>query len=214
MPAMWPPAALDFLRELEANNDRDWFKANRSRYEEDLLAPARALAEKLRHLGEPHFFRPYNNTRFRPGPPLKENVAVAIGHGGSGGYYFHLSLDGLLVAAGNHRPATDQLERYCAAIDDDRAATQFERTVATAEAAGLSLPEPSLKRTPRGYAPDHPRSARLRLKSLAVSCRHPIEPWLHDPTCDARVLAQLEAARPLVDWIGETVGPSSRPRRA
>jgi len=23
---MWPPEALDFLRELEANNDRDWFR--------------------------------------------------------------------------------------------------------------------------------------------------------------------------------------------
>jgi len=42
---MWPPAALDFLRELEANNDSDWFRANRKRYEVDLLGPARALAE-------------------------------------------------------------------------------------------------------------------------------------------------------------------------
>src|ERR671923_93762 len=25
----WPPEALEFLEELEANNDRDWFKANR-----------------------------------------------------------------------------------------------------------------------------------------------------------------------------------------
>ena len=25
---MWPPGALEFLRELEDNNDRDWFKAN------------------------------------------------------------------------------------------------------------------------------------------------------------------------------------------
>jgi hypothetical protein len=24
---MWPPGALDFLRELEDNNDRDWFRA-------------------------------------------------------------------------------------------------------------------------------------------------------------------------------------------
>src|SRR5947208_16406930 len=60
---MWPPAALNFLRELEDNNDRDWFKANRARYDRDLLAPARALAEKLEPLGPPHFFRPYNNTR-------------------------------------------------------------------------------------------------------------------------------------------------------
>ncbi len=39
----FPPAALEFLRELEDNNDRDWFKANRARYDELLLGPARAL---------------------------------------------------------------------------------------------------------------------------------------------------------------------------
>jgi uncharacterized protein (DUF2461 family) len=68
---MWPPAALDFLRELEANNDRDWFKANRGRYDEDLVAPARELAARLSHLGEAHLFRPYNDTRFHMRPPIK-----------------------------------------------------------------------------------------------------------------------------------------------
>ena len=43
---MWPPEALEFLRDLEANNDRDWFKANRARYDAHLLEPARALAEQ------------------------------------------------------------------------------------------------------------------------------------------------------------------------
>ena len=96
---MWPPAALEFLRDLEDNNDRDWFRANRHRYDNDLLAPARRLAESLTHLGQPHFFRPYNNLRFHPGPPLKEQLGVAIGYGAAGGFYFQLSLDGLLVAA-------------------------------------------------------------------------------------------------------------------
>src|SRR5919201_2021598 len=41
----FPPEALEFLSELEANNDRDWFKANRARYDEHLVAPARALGE-------------------------------------------------------------------------------------------------------------------------------------------------------------------------
>ena len=91
-----------------------------ARYDEHLVAPARELADKLSDLGAPHFFRPYNNLRFRPGPPLKEHLGVAIGYGGTGGYYFDLSLDGLLVAAGLYHPAADQLERFRAAIDDER----------------------------------------------------------------------------------------------
>ena len=105
---MWPPAALEFLRELEDNNDRDWFRANRHRYDADLLGPARELAEKLSEFGEPRFFRPYNNTRFRPGPPLKEQLAVSIGNGGAV-FYFQLSLDGLLTGAGMHHPAAEPI---------------------------------------------------------------------------------------------------------
>ena len=210
---MWPPEALEFLRELEANNDRDWFKANRRRYEEHLMAPARALAEKLSDLGRPHFFRPYNNLRFRPGPPLKENLGVAIGYGAAGGFYFDLSLDGLLVAGGLHHPAGDQLERFRAAIDDDRRARGYIRALATARGAGLEPGEPDLKRAPRGYPMTHPRIEHLRRRELTVSRRHPLEPWLHEPACDERIGAELRATRPLVKWLAEAVGASERPRR-
>ena len=206
---MWPPEALEFLRDLEANNDRDWFKANRARYDEHLLDPARALAEKLTDLGEPHFFRPYNDTRFHMRPPIKEQLGVAIGYGAAGGFYFELSLDGLLVAGGMHMPASDQLGRFRAAIDDGRRAKAFEGAVSAATAAGLEVPEPALKRAPRGYPIDHPRIDRLRLKELTVYRRHDLQPWLHKPACDKRVRTELEAARPLVEWLREHVGPSS-----
>ena len=209
---MWPPEALEFLRELEANNDRDWFRANRQRYEQHLLAPTRALAQQLAHLGQPHHFRPYNNLRFRPGPPLKDNVAVGIGQDGAGGYYVDLSLDGVLVGAGLFHPAPDQLERFRAAIDNPRKAAAFERAVSRAEAAGLALFEPALKRAPRGYPADHPRLDRLRLKQLVVYRRYPLRRWLHTAECDRRVRDGLEAARPLVKWLREHVGPSTRPR--
>src|SRR6185312_9863911 len=123
----WPPEALEFLRDLEANNDREWFKANRSRYDSDLLEPARELAEGLADFGEPRFFRPYNDTRFHMRPPIKEQLGLAIGYGDGGGFYVELSLDGLLVAAGLHRPARDQLERYRGALDDGRKAKGFEQ---------------------------------------------------------------------------------------
>jgi uncharacterized protein (TIGR02453 family) len=209
---MWTPAALEFLRDLEANNDRDWFRANKSRYENDLLAPARALTEQLKHLGEPHFFRPYNDTRFHMRPPIKEQLGVAIGYGGAGGYYFELSLDGLLVAAGLHRPESDQLERFRAAIDDPRKARSYESAVAKAGKAGLEPAEPALKRAPKGYEPDHPRIDRLRQKEITVYSRHPLRKWLHTRECDERIRAQLDATRPLVKWIGEHIGPSKKTR--
>src|SRR6202008_3476272 len=127
----------------------------------DLVAPARALADKLGDLGPPRFFRPHNNLRFRPGPPLKEHLGLAIGYGAAGGFYVELSLDGLLVAAGLHHPAADQLSRFRAAIDDGRRPASFERAIKVAEAAGMESAPPQLKRAPRGYPLVHPRIDRL-----------------------------------------------------
>jgi uncharacterized protein (TIGR02453 family) len=208
---VWPPEALDFLRELEDNNDRDWFKANRSRYDQLLLAPTRELAEKLAPLGPARFFRPYNNTRFRPGPPLKEHIAASVG-AGPAVYYFQLSLDGLVLGAGLWHPEADQLERFRAAIDDDRRGRAFERTVAKAEAGGLKLVDPELKRAPKGYSPEHPRIEYLRLKRLAVHRGHPLRRWLHTRECDRRVHTSLESSRPFITWLNENVGPTTRPR--
>jgi uncharacterized protein (TIGR02453 family) len=207
---MWPPEAIEFLQDLEANNDRDWFKANRPRYDDHLVAPARDLAAQLADLGEAHLFRPYNDTRFHMRPPIKEQLGVAIGYGGAGGYYVELSLDGLLVAAGLHHPASDQLERFRAAIDDGRRAAGFERAVKTATGEGLALTDPELKRAPRGYPQDHQRIDRLRLKSITVYQRHPLGAWLHRPKADLTIRAQLEAARSLVTWLAKHVGPSQR----
>src|SRR4051794_1269978 len=143
---MWPPEAIDFLRELEDNNDRDWFKANRARYDKRVVAPARELAESLSHLGAPHYFRPYNDTRFHARPPIKEQVGVAIGHRGAGGFYFELSLDGLFLGAGIHQPAGDQLERFRRIVDDGRRAAAFTRAGRPAQAARPSPPPPPPQR--------------------------------------------------------------------
>ncbi|MDP8968338.1 MAG: DUF2461 domain-containing protein [Actinomycetota bacterium] len=210
----WPPEALEFLRDLEDNNDRDWFKANRDRYDEHLVAPGRALAQRLVHLGAARFFRPYNDARFHQRPPIKEQLGIAIGGSGAGAYYVELSLDGLLIGAGLHHPASDQLERFRSAIDDGRRAAAFERAVTQAAAAGMTLVEPVLRRAPRGYPVDHPRLERLRLKNLTVYARHALEPWLHDQRCNEQLRAQLDATRRSWPGSASTSGPRTTVDRA
>ena len=209
----WPPEALDFLRELEANNDRDWFKANRARYDDYLVAPTLALAQDLAKLGPPHMFRPWTNTRFRPGPPLKEHIGLAIGYGGAGGFYVELSLDGLLVAGGLHAPAPDQIDRMRRGVDAPRSAAALTRALRVAEGAGLALNDPDLKRAPRGYPADHPRVDLLRHRRLTVAHLHGLRPWLHRPEAGRRIREGLDAAAPLVRWLRQHVGPSQQPQR-
>ena len=204
----FPVEALDFLRDLEANNDREWFKLNRARYEEYLVAPASALGDDLADLGRPRLFRPWNDTRFRAGPPIKEHIGLAIGYEGAGGFYVELSLDGLLVAAGLHNPASDQVERLRQGVDNGRVAAALTRAIARARDAGLQLNEPDLVRAPRGYPPDHPRTELLRRRRLTVARRHQLARWLYGPAAGARIRGELEAAAPLVRWLRERVGPS------
>ena len=212
----WPPEALEFLRELEDNNDRDWFKANRSRHQDHLVEPALALAADLAEFGPPHVFRPWNDTRFHMRPPIKEQVGMTIGYVGGGGYYVEISLDGLFVGAGLHHPAPDQLDRIRRAIDTPRTVAGLKRAVDAASEAGLSFVEPELTRAPRGFPADHPEVDLLRRKSLTVSRRYELAGWVHKPEAGRRVRKLVEGATPLVEWLRSRVGPpqdESRRRR-
>jgi uncharacterized protein (TIGR02453 family) len=209
----WPPEAIEFLRELEANNDRDWFKANRARYDEYVVAPTAALGEALADLGRPHTFRPWNDTRFHQAPPIKEHVGLAVGYEGAGGYYVELSLDGLLVAAGLHNPAPDQVDRYRRALDAGPKAAALTKAIGAATKAGLELNEPDLSRGPRGYPPDHPRIDLLKRRRLIVAKRHDLGAWVHKPAAGKRIREQLDAAGSLVRWLRQHVGPSERSAR-
>ncbi|MEA2309232.1 MAG: hypothetical protein QOI65_1518 [Thermoleophilaceae bacterium] len=208
----FPREALEFLRDLEADNDRDWFKRNRARYDDHLVAPARALAEDLADLGRPHLFRPWNDTRFHPGPPVKEHLGMTLGYEGGGGYYVELSLDGLLIGAGLYSPAPDQLDRLRRGIDRPKPAASLARALTRARKAGLEPSPPELVRGPRGYPADHPRMDLLRHRRMVVLHRHPLRAWLHTPQAGTRIRAQLEAARPLVRWLQEHVGPTQSSR--
>ncbi len=206
--AGFPPEALAFLRELEEHNDREWFRPRRAAYDACLAEPARAVAADLERFGRAKLFRPYNDTRFHPGPPIKEHVGVALGHaGGATGAYVELSLDGLLVAAGMYDPRPDQVERLRRAVDDGRTAAGLTRALRRAERAGLALNEPDLKRGPRGYPADHPRAELLRRRRLTVHRRFALERWLHEPEAGARIAEALDAAQPVVTWLRAHVGP-------
>ena len=209
----WPRGFVEFLTELEANNDRDWFKANRARYDRLLREPMVALGEDLAKLGRPHLFRPYNDTRFHPGPPIKEHQGLAIGMGGSGGFYLEISLDGLLIAAGLYSPESDQVERMRAAVADGRRGGALKRALEKARAAGLKLGEPDLKRVPRGYPPEHPRADLLRYRRMVVYRRVPVAKWMSTRACGGRIDETLAAAAPLVSWTRTNVGPSEKARR-
>ncbi len=208
----FPRAAITFLRDLEDNNDRDWFRANRDRYETHLVGPMNALAADLAHLGPGRLFRPFNDARFHARPPIKEHIGLAIGIEGAIGHYVELSLDGVLVAAGMYSPMPDQVTRLREAVADGRRAGGLTKALGIADRAGLERSEPDLKRAPRGYETDHPRIDLLRHRRLVLSRRTPVGRWVHSADAGDTIRADLDAMAPTVRWLRNNVGPSTQER--
>jgi uncharacterized protein (TIGR02453 family) len=209
----FPPAALAFYEALAADNSRAFWQTNKATYERDVRAPMLALLEELSEFGPFHVFRPYNDVRFAKNKaPYKLNIA-AVGESEGGAVdYVHLSATGLIAGSGYYHLASDQLDRFRRAIDDDRTGAEVEEVVRDLQGAGYTIGSmEELKTAPRGYAKDHPRIALLRRKGLVAMREWPVARWLHTKAAAAKVRAAWLGARPLDPWLDRNVGPSTLP---
>jgi uncharacterized protein (TIGR02453 family) len=176
---------FSFLDDLRANNDREWFAANKHRYEEHLLEPAlsfiEAFAPRLEKIS-PHFradaratggslFRIYRDTRFsKDKTPYKTSVGIHFRHeqykdAQAPSYYLHIGRDEVFAGAGIWHPATDAANRIREAIvaDPDR----WKRaTRGGTFAKRLQLGGDSLKRVPSWADAAHPFADDLRRKDF------------------------------------------------
>jgi uncharacterized protein (TIGR02453 family) len=207
--------AIGFLRELEANNTRDWWHANKRRYEDEVRMPLEHLLSELAdEFGEAKVFRPNRDTRFsKDKSPYKTWAAASVPRG-SGGFYLSLSTEGLHVAGGGYRLARDQLARYRDAVAGDRAGKQLEKILADLRRRKATTGgHGELKTAPRGYTADHPRIDLLRLDGITGGWVHAPGPWLHTRQAATKVRNGWRALVPLCDWLDANVGPSDLPPR-
>ena len=117
---------LQFLEELEVNNQRDWFEANRSRYEKtrkQFLDLTAVLIDEIRKFdGEVPLlnprdcmFRIFRDVRFSNDKrPFKTNYGSYIARGGrksgSAGYYIHVQPGEYFLAGGIYMPSPEHLQ--------------------------------------------------------------------------------------------------------
>lgn len=143
-----PEDFRDFLAELALNNDRDWFNANKKRFEKSVKEPFRALVEDVLErcrawqpdlagiTPEDCIYRIYRDTRFsKDKTPYKTYLAARIGPNGrkaeiQPGYYFHVGFDQIYVAGGAYFLDPDSLRKVRQAVWDRRA--EFEALVSEA----------------------------------------------------------------------------------
>jgi uncharacterized protein (TIGR02453 family) len=207
------PAAFAFFEGLAADNCKAYWQANKSVYDTEVKGAMQALLDDLGEFGPFNIFRPYNDLRFAKGrPPYKEAIGAVGERQGGSTYYVQLSATGLMIGCGYYDMASDQLERFRAAVDDPRSGEQVAAICTRMEKKGYGLGAMNeLKTAPRGYAKDHPRVAILRRKGLTAFKSWPVEPSLHTKAVVKKVRDGWNGAGELNDWLDENVGPSTLP---
>jgi uncharacterized protein (TIGR02453 family) len=181
------PALFAFLRDLTANNDREWFAEQRPRYESAVRGPALAFIVDFGAplVGiSPHFradprpqggslFRIHRDIRFATDKsPYKTHIGLHFRHeqgqdAHTPGFYLHLEPGGSFVGLGLWHPDNPTLARLRAAVVADPAA--WRRAVGARRfTAAFKVEGDELVRVPRGFDPDHPLSDVLRLKDYTA----------------------------------------------
>ena len=207
---------VPFFEELALNNNRDWWLANKPRYDENIREPLELLLDDLApEFGEAKVFRPNRDVRFSPDKsPYKTQAAAVIGEGDGDTrtLYMALSATGLSAGGGSYMPAKDQLERLRAAIDADRRGAELEDLLAKLRKSGYSIwAKETLKTAPRGYPADHPRIDLLRMKGVVAMAEHLPAKWWQTAKARDRIADDWRGLGPLNEWLSANVGPSELP---
>lgn len=183
--ARFRPESLRFLEELAANNNREWFRDNKSRYEEQVLDVALRFIQSMQdplHEIAPHFvavptrvggslMRVYRDTRFAKNKlPYKTNIGIQFRHERAKdvhapGYYVHIAPGEVFLGVGMWRPESAGLR----AIRERIVARPGEWQRAVGDASfqrHFELGGESLTRPPRGFDKDHEHIGDIKRKSF------------------------------------------------
>jgi uncharacterized protein (TIGR02453 family) len=179
---------LQFLEDLKANNNRDWFLENKKRYEifkkdyhklvSDFLDAMKPLDASLEMLAINNCtFRINRDIRFsKDKAPYKAHLGVWLSAGAKGqnrsGYYVHIEKGSSFIAGGFYSPEAEDLKKVrkeIAFFYDDLDAILNDKNFKK-EFKNLDFNESNaLKNPPRGYEKEHPAIEFLKLKSFTAS---------------------------------------------
>ncbi len=214
------PAFFRFLEELKANNDREWFTANKHRYEADVKEPMLRFIGRFgtplrgispRFTADPRpvggsMFRIHRDTRFsNEKSPYKTAAAAHFPHQEARkdvhapGFYLHLEPGNCLGGGGLWRPDGSALQKV-----RDRIVTRSGEWNAIRETK-MAITGDALKRPPAGYDPSHPFVDDLKRKDFYTMTTFS-ESDVCAPDFMDRYTEACRAAAPLVRFLTTAVG--------
>ena len=210
-------STLKFLKDLAANNDREWFQANKKLFDsaqDNMTAFAGYLIGEIGKFDsavaglDPKscVFRIYRDVRFsKDKSPYKTNLGAYISPGGrksmQPGYYFHAEPGRSFVAGGKHYPDGPELLKLRTPIANST--EEFLKVVekkSFVDAFGKVRGE-SLKTAPKGFDPEHKAIEYLKLKEYMAFTEFLDEEFLTSPEFPKRLVKLAGEMYPLVVFL-------------
>lgn len=217
----FPETTLPFLAELEANNTKEWFEANKERYHAVVLEPSRAFVEEMgEHLMalvptihavakvNGSLFRIYRDQRFHfDEPPLKTRIGIVFWQGGgkrmqSSAFYMHFDAREVMIATGIRRFKPALLCAYRSEIRSERRRRELQTILETLQTKGYRLPQRRYKRYPKGFDASVPL-AELSLFDCMYAYTETAATLITKETLIETLYAHYEAMLPLQQWVYE-----------
>ncbi len=207
-------ATLLFLRDLSENNHREWFQANKGRYEaalENMRQFVKAVESALGetdHLEGSNLFRIYRDVRFsKDKSPYKNHFGTGFTRATKqrrGGYYLHIEPGASFVGGGFWQPNAEDLKRIRDEFAmDDRPIRRITADPTFQKYFG-SIEGDELKTAPRGYEKDSPALDLIRKKSFVVQ-RSFTDQEVTGEGFLLEVKRTFEAMRPYFDYMSEVL---------
>ncbi|MEO6887192.1 MAG: DUF2461 domain-containing protein [Jatrophihabitantaceae bacterium] len=198
----FPSAAFDFYDDLEADNSKTFWEANKQVYADAVRAPMVALIDRLAaEFGTAKIFRPYRDVRFAADrTPYKTHQGAFVEAAPATGWYVEMAASGFRVAVGFYHASTAGLAAVRTAIDGPLGA-ELETIVTRMRRGGWQLGGEQLKTAPRGFGADHSRIELLRHKSMTLSRSYGFDAVVHTPALVTRVRRDWRAGRSFVEWM-------------
>lgn len=221
---MLQTSTVKFLKELQKNNNKPWFDANRKTYE-TAKADFAAFVQKLidthgkkdpgikNLVAKDCMFRINRDVRFsKDKSPYKNNFGASMNKGGkqsinTAGYYFHFQPGRSFAGGGIWMPAPDDLKKIRQEIDYNYA--DFKKIITSKKFktvyGDLSTDkEFKLSRIPKGYEQSNPAAEYLKLKSFItmISLK---DTDLTSPDLVKQTVTAFATLQPLIEFTNRSL---------
>jgi uncharacterized protein (TIGR02453 family) len=185
--AGFPADFFRFYEQLHRHNERDWFNANKDRFQQSVLEPMSRFITALQpslaaiskhYIADPKpnggsMFRIYRDTRFsKDKTPYKTHAACHFRHvagkdAHAPGFYVHIDRHEVFFGGGIWQPPAPQLNRIRDFIAGNaRSWARIKNATKVRQVGGIK--GESLQRPPRGFDEQHLHIEDLKRKSFYI----------------------------------------------